>query len=60
MRTDSPGEQVRTAYQWRTSPALQHRSGAAFPDHLAQLLARLDAATEASHTVMQLPPHRLD
>jgi hypothetical protein len=54
MSTDSPGEQVRTAAYFAKSTASIR------PSHLAQLLARLDAATEASHDAMQLAAHRLD
>ena len=62
MRTDSdsPGVQVRTAISGVLRQLYSIDQAQPLPDHLAQLLARLDAATEASHTVMQLPPHRLD
>ena len=60
MRTDSPGEQVRTAISGVLRQLYSIDQAPPLPDHLAQLLAKLDAATEASHTVMQLPPHRRD
>jgi hypothetical protein len=59
MSTDSPGEQVRTAISGVFRQLYGIDQAQPLPDHLAQLLARLDAATEAS-LVMQLPPHRLD
>jgi hypothetical protein len=60
MRTDSPGEQVRTAISGMLRQLYSIDRAQPLPHHLAQLLAKLDAATEASHAVMQLPPHRLD
>jgi Anti-sigma factor NepR len=62
MRTDSdsPGEQVRTAISGELRQLYNIEQAQPLPDHLVQLLARLDAATEASDTVMQFPPRRRD
>jgi hypothetical protein len=60
MREDSPGEQVRTAIGGMLGHLFDIDHTEPLPDHLAQLLAKLDAATEASHAAMQLPPHSLD
>ena len=46
MRTDSPGEQVRTAISGVLRQLYSIDQAQPLPDHLAQLLARLDAATE--------------
>jgi hypothetical protein len=60
MRTDGPGEQVRTAIGGVLRQLYSIDREQPLPEHLAQVLAKLEAATEASHAVMQLPPHRLD
>jgi hypothetical protein len=60
MSTDSPGEQVRTAISGVLRQVYSIDQAQPLPSHLAQLLARLDAATEASHDAMQLAAHRLD
>jgi hypothetical protein len=60
MRPDSPGEQVRIAIGGVLAYLFDIDHTEPLPDHLSQLLAKLDAPREASHAVMQLPPHRVD
>ena len=60
MSTDSPGEQVRTAISGVLRQLYSIDHARPLPHHIAQLLARLGAATAVSQTVMQLPPNRPD
>jgi hypothetical protein len=60
MRADSPGEQVRIAIGGMLVHLFDIDHMEPLPDHLARLLAKLDATTQASHAAMQLPPHSLD